>query len=62
MNVGASSNIQQSIISFSFLVWKGGEGSGGREGEEEKGVWALFTFFPKCKKSLLVPGNRILHF
>lgn len=42
MNVGASSNIHWSIICFPGL--EGGEEGGKQgEGEEEEGVWALFT-------------------
>lgn len=41
MNVGASSNIHQSITSFFFP---------GLEVEKEKGVWVLFTFFPGAKQ------------
>lgn len=42
MNVGASSNIHQSITSFFFFP--------GLEVEKEKGVWVLFTFFPGAKQ------------
>lgn len=53
MNVGASSNIHQSITSFFFFSWfgsAGGVGGRGREVEKEKGVWVLFTFFPGAKQ------------
>lgn len=51
MNVGASSNIHQSITSFFFfLVWKcwggGREGEGSRERERCLG---FVHFFPGCK-------------
>lgn len=53
MNVGASSNIHQSITSFFFfpgLEVLGRGGGRGREVEKEKGVWVLFTFFPGAKQ------------
>lgn len=63
MNVGASSNIHQSIISFFVLVWKGGEGLGRWGAEEEKKVFGLCSlFFPKCKKKLLSPRYSYLTF
>lgn len=52
MNVGASSNIHQSITFFfpGLEVGRGLGVPGGREGEEEKGVWALFTFFQSAEQ------------
>lgn len=51
MNVGASSNIHQSITSF-FFSWFGSAGEGGWEGEgsrKRERCLGFVHFFPGCK-------------
>lgn len=52
MNVGASSNIHQSITSFFFFSWFGSAGGVGGEGEgsrERERCLGFVHFFPGCK-------------
>lgn len=55
MNVGASSNIHQSITSFFFVSWFGSAGEGGKEGSRERERCLGFVhFFSWVQNSVIV--------